>query len=104
MTQDPSVSPSLQPALPTSGLAIASLVTGILGFMGPVLFSIIALVTGYAARRETRGMPPNATGDGLATAGIIMGWIQIGLAAAAICVVVAFLLLGIGVWGSLISQ
>lgn len=104
MTQGSSVSPSLQPVLPTSGMAIASLVTGILGFMGPVLFSIIAVVTGYAARKETRGVPPSASGDGFATAGILMGWIQIGLVAGAICAALAFLLLGIGVWSSLIAQ
>lgn len=104
MTQDPSVSPPLQSVLPASGMAIASLVTGILGFMGPVLFSIIVLVTGYAARKETRAVPPSASGDGLATAGIIMGWVQIGLAAFAICVVVTLLLLGVGVWASFGSQ
>lgn len=31
------------------------------------------------ARNETRSVPPHASGDGMATAGIIMGWIQIGL-------------------------
>ena len=65
--------------LPRSSLAIASLVTGILGFMGPVLFSIAALWTGYAARKETRSQPPRASGDGMATAGIVMGYIQLAL-------------------------
>jgi hypothetical protein len=104
MTQDPSTSPALQPAPPTSGMAIASLVTGILGFMGPVLFSIVALVTGYAARKETRALPPTASGDGLATVGIVLGWIQIGLAVVAICMACLFLLFGLGVWASLGSQ
>ena len=75
--------------LPTSGMAIASLVTGILGFMGPVVFSLIAIVTGYSARKETRAIPPRATGDGMATAGIVMGYIQLGLAALVLCCVLA---------------
>ncbi len=85
-------------------MAIASLVTGILGFFGPVVFSVAAILTGYAARKETRALPPAVSGDGFATAGILMGWIQIGLAAVAICVALALLLLGLGVWGSLVSQ
>jgi hypothetical protein len=85
-------------------MAIASLVTGILGFFGPVVFSLVAILSGYAARRETRADPPRVGGDGFATAGIIMGWIQIGLVALAMCVACALLLLGVGVWGSLVSQ
>src|SRR5512143_3765381 len=83
--------------LPTSGLAIASLVTGIMGFAGPVVFSIIALVTGYAARNETRSRPPRASGDGLATAGIVMGYVQLGLVAFVLCCVLASLVIpGLG--------
>ncbi len=65
--------------LPTSTLAIISLVTGLFGFAFPIIFSLAALVTGYVARRQTRADPPKAKGDGLATAGIFMGWFQIGL-------------------------
>jgi hypothetical protein len=89
-------------ALPTSGLAIASLVTGILGFvLAPLICSIIAIVTGYSARKETRAVPPTASGDGMATAGIIMGYIQLGLVVVAVCCLVAYLvgmfgLLGLG--------
>ena len=82
-------------------MAIASLVTGILGFMGPVIFSLVAIFTGQAARKETRAVPPTAAGDGLATVGIILGWIQIGLAIFAGCVALFFIALGIGFWGSL---
>ncbi len=65
--------------LPTSTLAIISLITGILGFISPIPFvlSITAIWTGYAARRATRAIPPKAAGDRLATAGIIMGWLEI---------------------------
>ena len=66
---------------PTSGLAIASLVLGIGGLtILPLLGSIVALILGYMARREIRDRPTELTGDGLAIAGIVMGWIAVGLA------------------------
>jgi len=72
--------------LPSSTLAIVSLVSGILGFTFiPVIGAIAALITGYMARGETRSVPPRASGDGMATAGIIMGWIQVGLLVVGIC-------------------
>ena len=72
--------------LPTSTLATVSLIAGILGFiMLPVIGSIVALWAGYAARKETRTIPPIASGDGMATAGIVMGWIQLGLAVVGLC-------------------
>jgi hypothetical protein len=83
--------------LPSSSLAIVSLIAGILGFMGlPIIASIVALWTGYAARNETRSIPPKASGDGMATAGIVMGWIQIGLAVVAICCFLAYFVFVIG--------
>lgn len=73
-------------SLPGSTLAIVSLVSGILGFtFVPVIGGIVALITGYMARAETRAVPPRASGDGMATAGIIMGWIQLGLLVVGIC-------------------
>ena len=87
--------------LPTSSLATISLVAGILGFtFFPLIASIVALVTGYAARKETRAVPPQASGDGMATAGIIMGWVQIGLVVIAACCFVAYLVFILGLIGS----
>ena len=64
--------------LPTSTLAIISLTAGILSFvMLPLIGAVIAIWTGYEARKETRSVPPRATGDGLATAGIILSLIHI---------------------------
>ncbi len=72
--------------LPSSTLATVSLIAGILGFlMLPIIGSIVALWAGYEARKETRSVPPTASGDGLATAGIVMGWIQLGLMVIGIC-------------------
>jgi hypothetical protein len=83
--------------LPTSTLAIVSLIAGILGFMGlPILASIVAIWTGYSARKETRALPPRASGDGMATAGIVMGWIQIALTVVAICCFIGYFVFVIG--------
>ena len=77
--------------LPTSTMATISLIAGILGFtLFPIIGGIVALVTGYAARKETRAIPPIATGDGLASAGIVMGWVQIGLALIGFCCFIVY--------------
>ncbi len=66
---------------PTSGLAVASLVLGILGIVQvlPVVGSALALLLGYMARSDIRDRPQALSGAGLATAGIILGWIGVGL-------------------------
>jgi hypothetical protein len=91
--------------LPTSTLAIISMIAGILGFtVFPVIATIVALVTGYAARKETRAVPPKVGGDGLATAGIIMGWVQVGLTVVGICCVAAYFVLGLSLIGLSANQ
>lgn len=93
--------PRLESALlPTSTLAIVSLVSALLGFtFVPLLGTIVALVTGYMARNETRSIPPGAAGDELATAGIIMGWIQVGLLVLGCCAV-AFFVFVVGIFAT----
>lgn len=59
---------------PTNGLAIASLVLGILWLLW--IGSILALIFGYRARNQIRER--NEGGDGLAIAGIVLGWVGIG--------------------------
>ena len=74
-------------AVPNSGMAIVSLIFGILGLtFFPLIGSIVALITGYAARNEIKESMGTMGGDGMATAGIIMGWIGIGLAIIGCCV------------------
>lgn len=57
------------PAVPASGKAIASLVLSLLGI------SLIGLILGYSARTEIRNSQGRLSGDGMALAGIILGWI-----------------------------
>lgn len=59
---------------PTNGLAIASLVLGIIWVYW--VGSILALIFGYVARRQIRERGEG--GDGLAIAGIVLGWVGVG--------------------------
>ena len=69
----------------TSGKAIASLVLGIGGFViFPVVLSILAIVFGRSAKREIAERP-GLGGAGLATAGIVLGWVGLALVALAVC-------------------
>jgi hypothetical protein len=91
--------------LPTSTMAIVSLIAGIAGFSFlPLIGTIVALITGYMARNETRAVPPTASGDGLATAGIIMGWVQVGLSILAICLFILFFGFFMSLVGLSVSQ
>ena len=64
----------------TVGVAIASLVLGILGMImiGP-LGSIPAVICGHIALSRIKKNPDTLTGDGLALTGLILGYVQIGL-------------------------
>lgn len=65
----------------TEGLAIASLVLGIVGIVAcPLVGSILALVFGNRAQERIRN-DPMLEGEGMARAGVILGWIGVGLAA-----------------------
>jgi len=81
----PAVGGGVQLSPPTSGLAIASMVCGILSlffcFCGGMLLGIPAVICGHMALGQTGsespGMPPRMGGRGMAIAGLIMGYIGI---------------------------
>ncbi len=78
-------------AAPTNSTAVISLIMGILGLTFlPLVGSIIALITGPMARREIQASGGAQSGEGLATAGIVLGWVGIGLSVIGVCVVGAF--------------
>ena len=58
----------------TNGMAIASMVLGILWLYW--IGSILALVFGYVAKKQIRER--GETGGGMATAGIVLGWVGVG--------------------------
>jgi hypothetical protein len=81
----------------TSTLAIVSLVAGLLGWtLLPMVGCIAAIITGHMARAEIRREPERLEGDGLAIAGLILGWL--GIAVSALAVVAIFMLFGGLAW------
>lgn len=70
-----------------SGLAIVSLLMAVLWFAG--IGAVLALVFGYRARKEIRDSAGRKTGSGLATAGIVLGWIGIAILVAGV-ILIAF--------------
>jgi hypothetical protein len=63
-----------QPTYGTNGLAIASMILGILWIYW--IGSILALIFGYVARSQIRTR--HEGGDGMAVAGIVLGWVGVG--------------------------
>ena len=61
------------PVQRTNGMAIASMVLGIIWLYW--IGSVLALVFGYVAKRQIRAT--GESGGGMATAGIVLGWIGI---------------------------
>ena len=85
----------------TSGMAIASLAMGIVGWTFlPLVGSILAIVFGYAARREIRSRPDELTGEGMAIAGLVLGWLMVALSVIGLCIGAFALLFLVGVFGS----
>jgi hypothetical protein len=92
------------PAPANNGLAIASLVASILGVtIVPTVGSIIGVILGYVARNQIRESGGAVGGEGLAKAGIIIGWVGIGLTVigCGIALLVGLALPGIGICASL---
>ncbi|MDR7385396.1 DUF4190 domain-containing protein [Promicromonospora iranensis] len=86
---------------PKNDLAVWSLVTGILSYVTcPLLLGIAAIVTGVKGRRAAdEGLANNR---GMATAGLILGWINVALAL--LGVVFFVFVLGAGLLSGGISQ
>lgn len=80
----------------TSTLAIISLIAGILGWIGFVgIGPIIAVITGHMAKSEIAKSAGRLTGSGMATAGLILGYVNLALSVIALCVVVLFFIFGL---------
>ena len=71
--------PGIAQATSTNGLAIASMVLGILWLYW--IGSILALVFGYVAKGQIERSAGRQSGKGMAIAGIVLGWIGVGFLA-----------------------
>lgn len=69
-----------------SGLAVASMVCGIIGLIFCQIFCVPALIMGFVARRQIRDSQGTQTGDAFAIAGIVLG----GLSALFLLVIILF--------------
>ncbi|MGB7874398.1 MAG: DUF4190 domain-containing protein [Anaerolineales bacterium] len=68
------------PAKPNSNMALASLILGILGWtVLPGLASIAAIVTGHMAKKEIKESMGQLSGDGMAVAGLVMGYASVAI-------------------------
>ena len=65
---------------PTSSKAVAALVISLIALVtGALPVGIVGLILGYSARDEIHASNGTLDGDGLATAGIVIGWICLAL-------------------------
>jgi hypothetical protein len=75
----------------TSAMAIVSLVMGLLGWtLLPFVGSLVAIVCGHMARAEIRRNPATMDGDGLAVAGLVLGWALVAVCLLSILAVLMF--------------
>ena len=71
--------PAPSPGPKTNDKAIASLALAILGAMIPLVPSVSAIVFGMRARKEIREEPDRWKGEGVAMAGLVLGWAGAGI-------------------------
>ena len=84
---------------PTSTLSLASLMMGILGWLLlPVVGGLIAIVTGHLAKKEIRQSDGLLGGNGLATAGLVLGYSNVVLGLCGCLVLLLFPALLAGLW------
>jgi hypothetical protein len=87
--------PPVPVAPPTNGLAVASMVVSIVGAVGLTCYGlggylgIVGAILGHVSRRQIRER--GGSGDGMALAGIITGWIAAGLAVIATVIIIIFI-------------
>src|SRR5258707_2580937 len=85
----------------TSALALASLVFGALSWMTlPVIGAVAAVVIGHLAKSEIDRSGKQLGGREVATVGLILGYVQLGLVFFAALILMSVLVLGIRLTGT----
>ncbi|MCP4141953.1 MAG: DUF4190 domain-containing protein [Chloroflexi bacterium] len=86
------------PSAPTNTMALTSMIAGIVGWtVAPLLGSLVAIITGHMAKKELKERMGRESGDGMATAGLVMGYLQIIPSVLCICVILVMLAMGMSV-------
>jgi hypothetical protein len=76
------------------GSAVAALVLGIFGIIAcPLILSIPAVIVGLQAQAKIR-QDPTLQGEALARAGVVLGWVGIGIAVVAAAFAIIALAVG----------
>jgi hypothetical protein len=93
--------PPPAPGRPTNNSALASLILGVAtfavaGFGCFPVTAILAVVFGHKGRREIEESGGWQDGAGMATAGIVLGWVGIGLTVFGIAILVVVLVVAAG--------
>lgn len=93
--------PFYRPATTTNNsLAVVSLIFGILGWtVLPFIGAIVAIICGHLARGEIRRshVDNRLEGDGMAVAGLVLGYSQLLLSVLAIFLILAMLVFGLAI-------
>ena len=72
-----------------SSMAVVSLVSGIAGWtILPFLGAIVAIITGHMAKNEIKRGGGMITGDGMATWGLVLGYINVALGLCIVCLLI----------------
>jgi hypothetical protein len=80
-------------------MAIAAMVVSLVGVLGLCGYGlggyigIVGAILGHVSRRQIRDRGEN--GDGMALAGIIVGWIAAGIAVLATAAIIVIIILGV---------
>lgn len=69
-----------------STLAIVSMICGIAAYViVPVIGAIVAVILGHMAKNEIKNSNGMIKGSGMATAGLILGYVHLGLCVLSVC-------------------
>ncbi|MBX7213608.1 MAG: DUF4190 domain-containing protein [Thermoflexales bacterium] len=84
-----------------NSMALISLIVSIASFVTiPIILGIVGIVLGNKAKGEIAASNGMQTGEGLAKAGVIIGWVNIALYGLCICGYIAFVAVAIATGGS----
>ena len=98
MNQEPYYQQTPPPVMPNSSLAMVSMISGIVSWIfAPFLGSLVAIITGHMAKREIKESMGQLGGDGMATAGLVLGYLQLIPSVLCICIVLIMLVMGVSI-------
>lgn len=88
----PQYAPTYAPTTPTNSMAVVTLIAGIAGLtLLPFVASIVAVITGPMAKKQIA--QTGEQGAGMATAGLVLGWIGVALGVLSVIAFILFFVL-----------